>query len=260
MSKASRSSRRRARPSTARSSATPASRLISSRRSCKSRRGRDRRITGRRPGARRLARRRRLVVLAAQHHRRGADSRAGAAGLGDEVGGHQRPGHHRYADGVSRGANRQRDADRADEEDHVADRADHGLTRQPGARRDRRRVSRRREAVDLSVAIHQGGAARPGRQVSRDRASRPGAATWWLRCRASKTARPAIPSFSRRSRSWRQESNSARANRRRSTLNCQAEVTERAAMQHAELQDSSNDESFSGRRQPHSTARSEICV
>ena len=129
----------------------------------------------RRPGARRLARRRRLVVLASQPHRRRADSRAGAAGVGDEVGGHQRPGHHRYADGISGGTNRQRHADRADEEDHVAGRADHRLTRQPGPRRDRRRVSQRREAVDLSVAIHQGGAARSGRQVSSDRASRPGA-------------------------------------------------------------------------------------
>ena len=31
-------------------------------------------------------------------------------------------------------------------------------------------------------------------------------AIWWSRCRASKTARPAIPSFSRRSRTWRRNS------------------------------------------------------
>ena len=42
-----------------------------------------------------------------------------AAGLGDEVGGHQRPGHHRHADGIPGGTNRQRHADRADEEDHA---------------------------------------------------------------------------------------------------------------------------------------------
>ena len=120
-----------------------------------------------------------------------------------------------------RGTDRQRHADRADEEDHVAGRAGHRFTRQPGPRRDRRRVPRRREAVDLPVAIHQGGAARSGRQVSRDRASRPGAATWWSRCRASRTARPAIPSSSRRSRSWPRGSNLARANRSRLTLNCQ---------------------------------------
>ena len=104
----------------------------------------------------------------------------------------------------------------------VAVRAGHGLTRQSGARRDGGRVPERREAVDLPVAIHQGGAARSGRQVSRDRRFPARRVTWWLRCRASRTARPAIPSFSRRSRIWRQDSNSARANRRRLTSNCSA--------------------------------------
>ena len=94
------------------------------------------------------------------------------------------------------------------------------LEGQPGARRDRRGVPGRREAVDLPVALHQGGASRSGGQISRDGASRSRTAIWWSRCRVSRTARPAIPSSSRRSRISPRNSSSARANRRRLTLNC----------------------------------------
>ncbi len=136
--------------SPARSSATPASRSTSARSNCRSPRGPRSPDAGRGRRRRRRAGRRRLVLQLRNMTDAVRGSRQRAAGLDAEVGVRQWPGHHRYADGVSGGTNRQRDADRADEEDQRAVRTGHRREGQSGARRDGRGVPSRRKAVDLS--------------------------------------------------------------------------------------------------------------
>ncbi len=140
-----------------------------------------------------------------------------APGVDAQVGVPERPGHHRRADGISAGPNGDRTAGRALEEDHRA--------LGPGHRQGQARARRHRRGVPEPTRscgrFNPASSRRPAptRTASiRSRHCPRAATTSWWRCRASKTARPATRSFSRRSRTWARSSHSETAKPRRLTL------------------------------------------